>query len=212
VIPGPAVAALGYRERGAAHPPRRATLVALASAEVDLEPWLAALATRRRVVVLEAPRRCDPRRFGVPARAGQWFLGPDAAPDPLSFGLCLEQLERFLLAGAAGSRPFWLGGGQGATLALALGCCWRERLSGIVAVGGAFPELPAAMLQESPLAGLPVWLVGAPDPGRAHAAAALRARGAHVRAWRAPLPAGLAGGRSLAAQALCGANSIGRDA
>jgi pimeloyl-ACP methyl ester carboxylesterase len=156
------------------------TVVALSSSHADLEPLLRALALRFRILALEAPRRSHPRRFGVPAASGDWFLGEDACPDPLGFCVCLEQLERFLLGKLAGARALLLGGGQGATLALALACCWPERLLGVLAIGGAFPQLPPGALAERPLEDLPVWLVGAGTAPAEGTIEALRSRRASV--------------------------------
>ena len=178
--------ALGYRELCAPGFPPRAPLLALAGSDFDLERLVAGLEERFRVLLLAAPRRANPRRFGLPFHGGNWYVGDDESPDPLGFGLCLEQLERFVVDDAAGLgpgvRPLLLGAGQGASLALALACCWPERLAGVVAIGGALPQLPAGMLAERPIAGLPIWLAAAseaPDV-QARAAAALRARGARV--------------------------------
>ena len=187
---GGAHPALGYRELGAPGAPPRPPLLALASSDFDLESQLAGLEHRFRVLLLAAPRRANPRRFGLPSLTGDWYLGDDEAPDPLGFGLCLEQLERFVVDDAAGlgpgARPLLLGAGQGAALALALACCWPERLAGVVAIAAALPPLPEGMLAERPLAGLPISLAPASsaveDRARAaRAAAALRARGARVR-------------------------------
>ena len=143
-------------------------LIAVRGRDPRVPGWLAELEAEVRVTSLEGPRALDPRRFGVPSEASDWYV----EGDPAGFGLCLARLERVLLARPPG---VWLvGDGQGAALVLALACCWAERLDGVIAIDGALPELPEGALAEVPLAGLPVFLIGS----AAASAARLGARGA----------------------------------
>ncbi len=171
--------ALGHRSLPGG--PGARALIALGGAADAVERRIEPLAGAFAITVLEPPRRAGPRRFGVPSPPGDWLLGDPDAPDPLSLGICLEQLERFLLARE--DRPLLLGAGQGATLSLALARCWPERLAGVVAIGGSAPALPPGALDERPLDGLCVaWLTDATRCARTRAEiAALRARGATLR-------------------------------
>ena len=182
--------ALGYREAGFAEAARRAPLVVLAGCDESTQALLDALGDSFHLTVLEGPRRTPPRRFGVPAQGSDWYVGDERAPDPASFGLCLVQLERFLLereergqsTGGEPARPVLVGSGRGAALSLALACCWPELLRGVVAIGGCLPELPPGALVETPLRGLPV-AIALSAQGRASpasSAALLRERGAQV--------------------------------
>jgi hypothetical protein len=145
-------------------------VIAVHGRDPRVRRWLDELGDGYRVTLLEGPRGIDPRRFGVPSEASDWYV----EGDPAGFGLCLAKLERVLLAREPGA---WLvGDGQGAALVLALACCWAERLGGVIALDGALPELPDGALAEAPLAGLPVFLGGAAR----HSAARLAARGARV--------------------------------
>ena len=173
--------ALGHRELDVAGPadPARPVLIALGGRDDAVERLVAPLADAYRVDVLEPPRRAHPRRPGVPSGPGDWLLGESAAPDPLSLGLCLEQLEQFLLA--RDDRPLLFGAGQGATLALSLALIWPERLGAVIAWGGCLPALPAGALAEQPLAGLIVVRVAEPDARTGGEVELLRARGADAR-------------------------------
>jgi hypothetical protein len=153
-------------------------LIAVRGGEPRVAHWLAGLGERCRLTVLDGPRATEPRRFGLPAVGYDWYV----EGDPAGFGLCLAALERVLLAAEP---PVWLAGdGQGAALALALACCWPERLAGVIAIDGALPELPDGALAEAPLAQLPVLLLGT----SLASAPALRARGARVVDVRDALP------------------------
>lgn len=151
-------------------------LIAVRGRDARVTAWLEALGGDCRVTPLEGPRGLDPRRFGVPSQGWDWYVDGD----PASFGLCLARLERDLLAREPG---VWLvGDGQGAALVLALACCWAERLAGVIAIGGALPELPRDALAEQPMRGLEVTLVG--ECG--DSAARLEARGARVTTESGP--------------------------
>ena len=145
-------------------------LIAVRGRDLRVATWLETLTGTHRVTALEGPRGVDPRRFGVPTEGSDWYVDGD----PASFGLCLAQLERVLLAREPG--VLLVGDGQGAALALALACCWPERLAGVIAIDGALPELPAGALAEAPMHDLQVSLVGATGD----TASRLRARGAQV--------------------------------
>jgi pimeloyl-ACP methyl ester carboxylesterase len=165
--------ALGFtRQRAAARD--SAPVVALGESESGLARWLAPLQPQFDITILHAPRRDGPRRFGVPAHGGCWYVGHDTS-DPHGFMLSLLQLERFVLdIRSASELPIIVGAGQGAALALALASCWPERLRAVVAIDGSAPRLPAEALEPRPLAGLPVLLI-APS-ARARAAAEQLAR------------------------------------
>lgn len=145
-------------------------IVAVRGRDPRVGGWLDELAGDYRVTRLEGPRAADPRRFGVPAQTWDWYV----EGDPAGFGLCLARLERVLLASEPGA--WWVGDGQGAALVLALACCWSERIGGVIAIDGALPDLPRGALEEMPLAGLPVFLMGS----ALRCAPQLAARGARV--------------------------------
>jgi hypothetical protein len=145
-------------------------VIAVRGRDASVGVWLEGLADGYRVTSLAGPRAIDPRRFGVPSQGSDWYV----EGDPASFGLCLAQLERALLAREPG--VLLVGDGQGAALVLALACCWAERLSGVIAIDGALPELPADALAERPMKELPVLLAG----DHRDSAAWLQERGARV--------------------------------
>jgi len=150
-------------------------LIAVRGRDPRVDAWLASLGPGWKPTVLHGPRGADPRRFGVPQTARDWFIEGERGPEPASFGLCLAALERALLERPAG---VWLvGDGQGGALVLALACCWAERLAGAIAIDAVLPELPEGGLAEVPMDGLAVLLVG----GTGDSAARLAARGARVR-------------------------------
>jgi len=147
-------------------------VIAVRGRDPGVARWLESLAEQHPVTVLEGPRGIDPRRFGVPSEASDWYV--DA--DPAGFGLSLAHLERILLEREPGAWLWLVGDGQGAALVLALACCWAERLAGVIAIDGALPALPEDGLRETPMRALPVILVGACGDS----AARLTARGAQV--------------------------------
>jgi hypothetical protein len=148
----------------------RPELIAVRGRDPRVARWVESVAQHCRVTALEGPRGIDPRRFGVPSAGHDWYV----EGDPAGFGLALAKLEAILLEREPG---VWLvGDGQGASLVLALACCWPERLAGVIAIGGSLPELPEGSVAEAPLRGLHVILVG--DCG--DSAASLAARGARV--------------------------------
>jgi len=161
-------------------PPGAAPLtIALGDRDHRVDPWLRPLCADFSFLVLEAPRGADPRRYGVPNRSGDWYLGDARGIEPCSFGLALLALERLLLRERerGADPPVLLGVGQGATLCLALARCWAEALSGVIAIGGQLAELPEGAIQEEPLMGLPVLLLdrAAPAEGDPRASDRLRA-------------------------------------
>lgn len=141
-------------------------VIALGDREHTVDAWLQPLCDDFSLVSLEAPRAADPRRFGVPTRSGDWYLGDEVGPEPSSFGLALIALERFVLherSSLAGrtdgtQAPILMGVGQGATLCLALARCWAEALAGVIAIDGRLSELPTQAIEERPLLGLPILL------------------------------------------------------
>ncbi len=102
-----------------------------------------------------------------------WFVGPLDRPSPISFGDALVEIERFLwdeidrqqAMGGPVERPFLLGTGQGAIMAIAAAAAIPDLLSGVVAIDGALPVVAGWEPPLVPLAGLPVLLVDplAPD-------------------------------------------------
>jgi pimeloyl-ACP methyl ester carboxylesterase len=151
-------------------------LIAVRGRSAAVGAWLEQRARVQRVTLLTGPRGLDPRRFGIPQEASDWFIDSEGSPDPGSFGLCLAALERVLLDRSPGT---WLvGDGQGAALVLALACCWAERLAGVIAIDGALPDLPEGALDEAPMDGLPIFLIG----DTRESAARLAVRGARVTA------------------------------
>jgi hypothetical protein len=165
---------------------RAREFIALRGRDPVMARWLESLRATRSVTVLDGPRGIDPRRFGVPSAGADWYLDPEGAPEPASFGLALAHLERVLRARAPGA--VLAGDGQGAALALALACCWPERLAAVIAIDGALPRVPAGALDERPLDGLRVLLAG-PQAGGAER---LEARGARVTRDARPVPVALA--------------------
>jgi hypothetical protein len=153
-------------------------LVAVRGRDARVAGWLEEVAVEHRVSVLQGSRAVDPRRFGMPAQAWDWYV----EGDPAGFGACLAALERVLLARAPGA--WWVGDGQGAALVLALACCWAERIGGVIALDGSLPDLPEGALADAPMAGLPVFLLG----GALRSAAQLEARGARVLDLRESAP------------------------
>jgi len=151
----------------------RKRVIALGDRSHVPRSWLGELLPHFAVRMLEAPRRADPRRYGVPTDPGDWYVEGSEGPDPHAFHLSLVALEA-LVAEAPGVSL--VGIGQGAVLCLSLACCWPERLSAVVACEGGLPAFPPGGLEERPLAGLPLLCVGRAT-GSTHA---LEGRGARV--------------------------------
>lgn len=102
-----------------------------------------------------------------------WYVGPMYQPPPLFYGDGLAEIERFLWdevdrqidAGvAAPALPYLLGVEQGAIMALGTAAVVPDLLSGVIAIGGAFPLVPGWEPPLAPLDGLPVLLVDPPEP------------------------------------------------
>jgi hypothetical protein len=156
----------------------------------ESEALFLALAGDFDVRLVHAPRRADPRRYGLPLEHGHWLVGPCDAPDPHALFATLRALEVLLLETAATeSRPGLVAWGEGASLALALASCWGDRLGALVAIGGGLPALPPEVGGPE-LAGLPILRVSACGTGAALAGAAqdirwaeLETRGARITQW-----------------------------
>ena len=72
---------LGYAPCGR-QDPEAAPLLALGDHRHPVGEWIAPLAEHFAIRSIEAPRRADPRRFGVATASGDWYVeGPDG-PDP----------------------------------------------------------------------------------------------------------------------------------
>lgn len=137
-----------------------------------LDEWVPDFSIR----LLEAPRRAEPRRYGVPTEAADWYVDGDEGPDPYAFHLALASLESMLWDTPEVSL---VGVGQGASLCLSLACCWPERLVAVIAREGTLPCFPPGAVAERPMEGLPVLCVGA----AAASASELARRGASVEVW-----------------------------
>jgi predicted esterase len=128
------------------------TVVLLHADGADLHqlwPLAESAAPARDLVALQGPRSRDPfHSSGAPTdprwrdyQGWSWFRRDDLGrPEPASFGDSLEQLESLVLELAA---PVVLvGRDTGATLALGAALAFPERLAGVVALGGDWPEIP----------------------------------------------------------------------
>ncbi|CAN0381583.1 unnamed protein product, partial [Phaeothamnion confervicola] len=102
-----------------------------------------------------------------------WYVGPMYQPAPLFYGDGLAEIERFLWdevdrqtdAGVASpALPYLLGVEQGAIMALGTAAVVPDLLSGVIAIGGAFPLVPGWEPPLAPLDGLPILLVDPPQP------------------------------------------------
>ncbi len=132
------------------------TLVALHADGADSSELLAlcaALSLGCDVVAAQAPRARDPFHGSAAptdprwrAYAGySWFRRDDLGrPEPASFGDSLAQLESLAreLHARGGAPLFFVGRGEGATLALGAALAFPELLAAVVALAGAPPEIP----------------------------------------------------------------------
>ena len=165
---------LSFREVGLPWDEASRQIVALGDrAHVPLE-WLRALLPHCSIRILEAPRRAEPRRFGVSTAAGDWYVRGADGPDPHAFHVSLIALESFVQRAPGVSL---LGLGQGAVLCLSLACCWPERLDAVVAYRGSLPAFPPGALEEREMAGLPLLCIPGGDTRD------LVQRGGRVEAW-----------------------------
>lgn len=98
-----------------------------------------------------------------------WFIGPMEQPSPVYFGDALIEIERFLWdeIDRQGSNraelPFLIGVEQGAIMALAAAAAVPDLLSGVIAIGARFPQVPGWEPPLVPLDGLPILLIDEPE-------------------------------------------------
>jgi pimeloyl-ACP methyl ester carboxylesterase len=161
----------------------------LEACDESLDAVLPPLREAFEVCLLHAPRRADPRHYGCALERGHWLVGPPEAPDPYALFNVLEALEA-LLIGTARGRPFLVGSGGGATLALATASCWGDRLRAVVAVGGRLPALPAGVVRAR-IEGLPILWHPDPQSGSSVGAASLEALVSRGAVVSTVAPAGL---------------------
>jgi pimeloyl-ACP methyl ester carboxylesterase len=159
-------------------------VLVLEASDRSLDGFLPLLRRNFDACLVHAPRRADPRRYGLPLEHGHWFVGPPEAPDPHGLYNALAALEDLLvrLRAPQALAPVLVGSGGGATLALALASCWGDRLRAVVAIGGVLPALPEEVERAS-IEGLPILWLSEPTPERRAGnpfSNELAARGAHV--------------------------------